>query len=74
MTEFIVNESNCTGCRICQLTCSMLYNSLYKPSEAFIQIKEIYGICPKITFLEGRTNCGECARYCPYEALSIKEE
>lgn len=71
--EIIVIEENCVGCRICQLKCSYIFNQRFVPSEAFIQIIEPYGLNPKITLLEGCTKCGQCVKYCPYGALTIKE-
>ena len=72
--EIIVIEENCVGCRICQLKCSSIFHQKFVPSEAYIQIDDAYGLRPKITFLDGCTKCGQCVKYCPYGALTEKED
>lgn len=73
LVEIIINEEKCTGCRICQLVCSLLYQKKFSPNDAYIQILNIYELTPKISFLEGCTKCGQCAKHCLYGALMIKE-
>ena len=72
--EIFINEEMCTGCRICQLICSSIYKKKFSPNEAYIQILDPYELTPKISFLEGCSKCGQCARYCLYGALIIKED
>jgi len=71
--KIIIHEEKCAGCRICQLTCSSLYQHKFAPNEAFIRIVDVYELIPKISYLEGCKLCGECARHCLYGALEIKE-
>jgi len=72
--EIIIHEEKCAGCRICQLTCSSLYQNKFAPNEAFIQIVDVYELTPKISYLEGCKHCGQCAHHCLYGALEIKED
>jgi NAD-dependent dihydropyrimidine dehydrogenase PreA subunit len=71
--EITINEEMCTGCRICQLVCSSIYQKKFSPNDAYIQIFDPYELIPKISFLEGCNKCGQCARHCLYGALIIKE-
>ena len=73
LVEIVIHEDKCTGCRICQLMCSSIYQKRFAPTEAFIQITDVYGLIPKITFLEECKKCGHCAKYCLYGALELKE-
>lgn len=73
LLNIIIHEYKCTGCRICQLMCSSIYQKKFAPTEAFIQIIDEYGLTPKISFLEGCIKCGQCARHCLYGALEIEE-
>ncbi|TKJ26419.1 MAG: hypothetical protein CEE42_05150 [Promethearchaeota archaeon Loki_b31] len=73
LIEIIIHEERCTGCRICQLICSSIYKNKYSPTEAFIQIVDVYELIPKISFLDGCTHCGQCANFCLYGALELKE-
>jgi len=71
--NIIIHEDKCTGCRICQLMCSSIYQKKFAPTEAFIQIVDEYGLTPKISFLDGCIKCGQCARHCLYGALELEE-
>lgn len=72
--EIIIHEEKCTGCRICQLICSSTYKQRFSPTEAYIQINDAYEITPKISFLDDCILCGQCAKYCLYGALELKED
>ncbi|MHA1490261.1 MAG: 4Fe-4S dicluster domain-containing protein [Promethearchaeota archaeon] len=71
--NIIINEDECVGCRICQLWCSYIHKKVFNPSEAYIQVNNVYDLKPKISFLDGCTNCGQCVEYCLYGALTLKE-
>jgi len=73
-SKMVATEEKCVGCRICQLKCSFIFHQRFVPSEAYIQIEEVYGLKPIITFLDDCTKCGQCAKYCPYGALELKGE
>jgi len=67
-----INEKSCTGCQVCQLKCSYIRDKAFNPSRAFIKIS-VDDIIPKITFIEGCTKCGQCAKHCSYGALKLVE-
>lgn len=71
-----VDESNCTGCLICELRCSLMLERAFNPSKAAVRIRRLVGSDREyeISFTERCDNCGICARYCPYQALIQKEE
>lgn len=73
ISEIIFHKEKCTGCRICQLICSSIYEKIFVPERAFIQIQGAYHLSPNIRFIEGCTNCGQCVSHCLYGALEIKE-
>jgi Fe-S-cluster-containing dehydrogenase component len=64
------DADKCTGCRICELTCSISYQSEYNPKKSFIRIManeeaEVY-----VPILDIQcTFCGKCADACPVAAL-----
>jgi ferredoxin len=71
-TEIIVNENKCSGCLICELICSYTFRKEFSPTKAYIQINT-HELTPKISFLEGCTQCGQCVKHCLYGALTFKE-
>ncbi|MHA2398547.1 MAG: 4Fe-4S dicluster domain-containing protein [Promethearchaeota archaeon] len=73
LLEIIVHEDKCTGCRICQLICSSIYEKKYAPTRAFIQIQDYYQLSPTISFSENCTKCGQCVSHCLYGALEVNE-
>lgn len=73
LSEIIFHKDKCTGCRICQLICSSIYEKKFAPQRAFIQIQDLYQLSPKIYFSEKCTMCGQCVSHCLYGALEIKE-
>lgn len=73
LPEIISHEDKCTGCRICQLICSSIYEKKFAPEAAFIQIQDLYQLSPIISFSENCTKCGQCVSHCLYGALEIKE-
>ncbi|GAI36780.1 unnamed protein product, partial [marine sediment metagenome] len=58
---------------ICKLWCSYTYYKMFIPSKANLEIKNKYGLKPKIKFLDTCNKCGQCAKNCLYGALTIKE-
>lgn len=71
MKHIVVKPDNCTGCRLCQLTCSAQNFKLNTHKSARI------GIVPR--FPEGRfeihlcNQCGICQSVCPVGAISVSE-
>ena len=67
-----VDAAKCTGCLICELRCSLRFEKAFNPSRAKIMIRKLvegeneYSIA----FAEDCDNCGICARFCFYGALT----
>jgi len=59
---------SCTGCRTCQLLCSLKNEGECNPSLSRI-VLQADGLRLTATFTEECDECGICARYCPYGAL-----
>jgi Fe-S-cluster-containing dehydrogenase component len=68
------NADRCTGCKICELTCSYYYQNEYNPKKSYIRMMtndeaEVY-----IPILDIQCNfCGKCTDACPEAALEIVE-
>lgn len=70
----IVNFQKCTGCRICQLICSLEYLGEFNPLKSYIIVNRNHGLrTSSIEFTEDCTWCGRCVRYCVYGALELKK-
>ena len=67
-----VNPSKCAGCLICELRCSFRFERAFNPSQAAIKVmsseNDEGGFI--ILFTQKCDNCGICARFCPYGALT----
>ena len=63
----------CSGCLRCQLACSDLYQKVFNPSAARIQVSLAGADCT-IEFLEDCQGCGICADQCFYGALQKQEK
>jgi len=66
-----VDGSNCTVCMVCQMVCAFEYTgNSFNVLEAAIKLKRTaQGTCDA-EFTDKCDNCGLCARYCSYEALT----
>ena len=64
-----VDASKCTGCRTCELVCSMKHYKAFNPSKAFLKV-DISGMSPFPLVCP----CSDrpCIKNCPVGALSIK--
>ena len=68
----LFNADKCTGCRICELACSISNQGEYNPKRSYIRIManeeaEVY-----IPILDIQCNfCGKCVDACTVEALKI---
>jgi Fe-S-cluster-containing hydrogenase component 2 len=70
--RIISTPENCTGCRLCQLACSELYEKEFNIFSAHISIQDQDGQC-RIHFTEKCNGCGACTDTCFYGAI-IKEK
>jgi len=68
----LIDAAKCAGCRTCELRCSFRYQQAFNPSRANIGIHRLVGADTEyaISFTSDCDDCGICARYCPYGALS----
>lgn len=67
-----VDPAKCTGCLICELRCSLRFEKAFSPAKAAIMIRRLVSAENEyeISFTEKCDNCGICARYCSYGALT----
>ena len=66
------DATRCAGCLICELRCSLRFEKAFLPAKAAIVIRRQTGSPSEYTiaFTDRCDNCGICARYCSYGALS----
>ena len=65
----------CTGCKICQIRCSIRELGEFNPNKAYIVInRDGNGRTSNIMLTDACTWCGYCARFCPYGALELKKK
>ena len=74
-----VDWGKCTGCRICQLRCSLRLEKSFDLSRSRISVRRLVKEDTEysVSFTDECDACGICARYCPYGALvrqRVKEE
>jgi Fe-S-cluster-containing dehydrogenase component len=67
--EIFIDESKCTGCRMCQLICSFKNHGEFSQEKSYIKIENAYILHPKITISDGCINCEFCIQHCLYGAL-----
>jgi ferredoxin len=71
----LVYPEKCAGCRMCQVTCSIRYLDEFNPLRSFIVITRDHGArTSSIKFTDDCTWCGQCARFCNYGALILKQK
>lgn len=63
----------CTGCRTCQLVCSLFHEGECSPSLSRVALA-FKGGEAGATFLPECDACARCAAYCPYGALETSRE
>jgi ferredoxin len=64
----------CTGCRTCQVMCSIRNLEEFNPLKSYIIVARDHGIRTTfLNFTDDCTWCGYCARFCPYGALVLKK-
>jgi len=68
----IVDEIKCTGCRICELVCSMAKHRAYNPRGAYIRVLTNREMDMNVVALKIACDfCGECIEGCPTKALKF---
>jgi len=70
----LVYPGKCTGCRTCQVRCSIRQIEEFNPMKSYIIIRREHGIrTTHIELTDDCTWCGYCARFCAYGALELKK-
>ncbi|MFC1858872.1 4Fe-4S binding protein [Thermodesulfobacteriota bacterium] len=74
--KVIIHTENCAGCLSCQLICSLTYQKEFNPAKAFIQVQYLgrTGNDNLVKFTDDCNECGLCAKYCYFNALTLKEK
>ena len=70
----ILDGDLCTGCRVCELTCSMAKQGEYNPKKSYIRVlaNKDFGVYLPVLTTECDF-CGKCVELCPEQALKISE-
>jgi len=68
----IINADRCTGCKICELVCSMSKHGEYNPTRSYIKVLSNKDMDVSIPVLRiGCDFCAKCVEFCPSEAIKI---
>jgi len=66
----IVDQGKCTGCKVCELVCSMAKQGEYNPRKSFIRVLRNREMDVNVITLGIRCDfCGQCIEWCPTKAL-----
>ena len=70
----VVDVEKCTGCRVCELVCSITKQGEFNPRKSNIQIltNDDFGVYLPVLKTECDF-CGDCVECCPMQALQIVE-
>ncbi len=71
-TGFEIVPELCTGCGLCQLTCTHVKQRAFSLAGAYIAIERVgseESFVP--TFTDDCDSCGVCINYCGYEAIRL---
>lgn len=68
--KILVDATKCAQCLLCQLMCSFTYTKTFNISKSRITIDVARRA---IGFSEDCNNCGTCAHYCGYGALTMED-
>ena len=68
----IFNADECTGCRICELVCSMRSQGEFTPSKSYIRIMKNKEMDINMVALGVECDfCGECVEWCLQGAINF---
>ena len=68
----IVDVDKCTGCKICELICSMAKHGECNPKRSFIRVMTNKEMDVNIPAVSMACNfCGKCVECCPPKALKF---
>ena len=69
-----VDARKCVGCLTCCFYCSLVHQGLFSPMRAYVKVLNSYEEPNTIFFTDDCDDCGTCALYCPYGALTRETE
>lgn len=68
----MVDADKCTGCRLCELACSMARHQEYNPKKSYIKILRNREMDVSIVAIDVRCDsCNKCVEYCLPGALKF---
>jgi carbon-monoxide dehydrogenase iron sulfur subunit len=68
----IVDTDRCTGCKICELVCSMTKFCEFNPRKAYIRVVRDKDLDLNLVTLNTRCDgCSECIKWCMPEAIKF---
>lgn len=60
----------CTGCKVCELACSMTKWAEYRPQKSYIQVLKNWEMDVNIVTLDLHCDaCNECVKWCAPKAI-----
>jgi len=72
MAVIIVDGDKCTGCKVCELACSMTKHNVFNPRKSYIRILSHEDLGLYLPALKPDCDsCGKCVELCPADALKI---
>lgn len=70
--SLIFYGDRCTGCKICEMICSMGKYKEYNPSKSYIRILRNWELDVNIAALDLRCDfCNRCVSWCPTAAIKF---
>jgi anaerobic carbon-monoxide dehydrogenase iron sulfur subunit len=68
----IVDADKCTGCRICELVCSISHHGEFNPKKSYVRVIKNKEMDINIITVSTKCDyCGECIESCLPEALTF---
>lgn len=71
----IVDPDSCTGCRLCQMACSLFWEGISSPARAHISVRLNYVRDRKplfeVSLREGCRDCRICSEACAYGVIEF---
>ena len=68
----VLDADQCSGCRICELICSMVKFGEYNPQKSHIKLIRNREMDVNLVAIDCHCDfCATCARWCPNEALAV---
>lgn len=65
----VISPDKCTGCRICELTCTFYKHDNFNPKDAAISVLEFYDVGLQVPMTCLQCDEPHCATVCPVGAL-----